>query len=394
MGKPGYRARQKGFHRFLLVPAICAFVGITCAQGLTTGSAVFRDFKTKAIGAGRDDISPVAIEFGVADTTGIAASQSYIRVDGKKLATENYVHAVATGNVTTDTVYTVGIGQEFSTIQGALNYVRAMTPVNGTTNAVVLVHPGTYDERVTVETTGVTVRGLARDACVIETSAGVSSIWGTSAPLWIRADRVRVEGLTVRNIAHFGGVGGFVAAVGIKVNDTRTTFTRFDALNCRFEGDSGAVLVTGPWSTAETTHVAHFSGCEIYGGKVQAKNALCVYRGYNTSTTQHLGGSRAVWLGGRVVTERSGTASDSAIVAVDQACRLDISGTRFLAAGQQTLFAPVVDATVYASDIDCLGSLIYPAYSVYGTSPNVRLSGVKFQDTPDYSLGGLVKPLH
>jgi hypothetical protein len=278
-----------------------------------------------------------------------------------------------------DTVYTVGAGKEFATVQAALDAIKAATPTNGTTDAVVLIYPGTYRERVSVETTGVTLRGVARDACTIVTSSGVSTIWGTTATVWVKADRCRVENITIQNVANLGGGGTAAAVMALKVNDTLSTFSRFDAIGCRFVGDSGTVLVTGPWNTSVTTGAAVFRDCDIYGGDTQGKNVLLTYRGYDIARGAFPpnSGSVSEWRGGTIRTRYApGGGVDSPLITIDRGCTHTITNAAVHGAGQKVLFAPVVDAVLYASSLTVTGDVDRLVYSISGTSPNVNIAGV------------------
>lgn len=324
--------------------AIIASVG--WSQGVTTGVEVFRSSTTG------ENVFGKYIEVGAAtDTTSTAQLNSYIKTDGRYLLNPERIYGtggittatadggrgitisgsgITTGGLTTDdiaateplritendpttsiaieldqisaSVYEVGTNRAYRTIQSALDAIHAVTPVNTTTNAVVMIFPGTYPEWVEVHTTGVTMRGMARDNCILSSNT-LGTTTGSYTPigggplsevevptLWVLADDVKLENFTVEN-TYYGN-----PSAALKVNydylfPGRLTLTTFTATNMRFKGLASDVV-----NVCSICANSTFQNCISEGGTIDS--VAC-----ETGTFR--------WIGGYIETTSTAAASNT-----------------------------------------------------------------------------------
>lgn len=126
------------------------------------------------------------------------------------------------------------MGEDHDTIRVPKDHSTIQEGVDAASSGdLVLVEEGTYDEMVEVRTPGVTVRGVDRNAVVLD--GGFEHVHG----LCIEADGVAVENLTVRryqaNAVYWSHVEGFRASYVTAHTNGDYGVYAYDAVNGRFE---------------------------------------------------------------------------------------------------------------------------------------------------------------
>lgn len=211
--------------------------------------------------SGRDALgSPAAILDGFASIEGIAPADLLARGRDETLAgdwtfqgnvkIEGMLEAEVSGPGDCEKkkgrVLSVAIsGGDYTSVQAAINAASS--------GDVVLVYPGTYNEQITGKS-GVTVRGVSRDACIIRYDVQFGSPYGPqhSAISWGGSGIFALENLTAQNLS----------SPPISPGGTATVLYAYNAAilrvrDCNITGSDNDT-VSG-WGTSQT----HIERCRI-----------------------------------------------------------------------------------------------------------------------------------
>ncbi len=170
----------------------------------------------------------------------------------------------------------VRVPEDFDTIQAAVT--------NAVEGDLILVAPGEYHESVAVETPNLTIRGLDRNAVIVDGDFALDNGFK------ILADGVAVENLTVRNFTENGlfwnGVSGYRASYVTVYRNGDYGIFAFDSYDGQFDhsyasGSPDAGFYIGgcyPCNAVVTDVVAEYNGLGYSGtnagGKVVIANSV------------------------------------------------------------------------------------------------------------------------